>query len=218
LKANNFVYIILSLSALILLLFLYVYTPKSVNPFKTFFISIFMLICFLGILASLYPSSCMRIFKIETVKVYECRNKLIKNKGHHPDCGEFHEHVFSVDNKKYCVGCAGLLTGALLGILTCIIYLIYGFLELILWIGVIIVFTCLLQLIFINSKNKMIKFLSNSGLVEGSALVMVGLVEYSNPFLCLYFLFLIGAIIMTRSAISREKHDQICLSCNDYYT
>jgi hypothetical protein len=173
------------------------------------------MICFLGILASIYPTCCLRFFNIEKTSISECEIRIINYDGHHPDCGSFKDHVFNFKNKKYCVGCSGLLTGAFLAILTCLDYFFYGTFELIFWLGVIIVLVSLTQLIFFNLENKWIRFLSNLGLVWGSSLILIGILEYSNFFIAVYFLFLIFAWILTRTALSKENHDRICDKCLD---
>lgn len=206
-------YITLSLAGIIFLGLLYIYSPRAINPYKISFLVIFVVICILGMLATIYPSQCLRFFKIDTVTVYECKNRMIKNEGHHPDCGEFEEHVFSFKNKKYCVGCTGLFTGAFLAILTCILYVFSGTDEFIFWMGMFIVLASLLQMIFSKLDNRLVKFFSNLGLVWGSSLILVGLLEYSSVSLSLYFLFLVIALIMTRSVVSGKNHDLICMYC-----
>jgi hypothetical protein len=152
---------------------------------------------------------------MESTGISECENKIINYNGHHPDCGIFEDHVFNFKNKKYCVGCSGLLTGAFLAILTCLYYLVFGILEMIFWLGVIMVLASLMQLIFFNIENKWIRFLSNLGLVWGSSLILIGILEYSNVFIVVYFLFLIFAWILTRTSLSEENHYRICDKCPD---
>ncbi len=206
-------FIILSLIGLIFLVLIYQFSPRGVNPFKIIFLFIFILICLMGILAAIYPSYCLRFFKIKTVKEYECKDKHLKNEGHHPDCGEFHDHTFEFENRRYCVGCTGLLLGGFLAILTCFFYLIYGAMTFLFYLGVVMVFVSLVQMIFLNIHNRLVKFLSNLGLVWGSSLVLVGVLDYSNIFLSIYILFLILAWIFTRTAISHYNHDLICRDC-----
>ncbi|MCE5213277.1 MAG: hypothetical protein LLF83_00965 [Methanobacterium sp.] len=212
---NTTSYSILSLTGLIFLILLYLYSDDTINPFRIIFLFIFIIICILGIVASIYPSYCLRFLSIETTSPSECENRIINYEGHHPDCGVFNDHVFNFKNRKYCVGCSGLLTGALLAILSCLYYLFYGTEGLIFWLGVILVLASLLQLIFFSMENKWVKFLSNLGLVWGSSLIMIGLLEHSNVFIAVYFLFLIIAWIITRTALSQENHDVICDNCPD---
>ena len=210
---NTIRYSILSLAGLIFLVFLYMYSIDTFNPFKIIFIFIFVMIYILGILAAIYPKYCLRSLNMEKTSNAECENGIINYEGHHPDCGIFKDHVFVFRNKTYCVGCSGLLSGAFLAILTCIYYFFYNTVELIFWLGVIMILASLIQLIFFNMENKWIKFLSNLGLVWGSSLILIGLLEYSNVFVALYFLFLIIAWIITRIALSNENHKLVCDKC-----
>lgn len=214
---NNYylnIFKVLSFLGLFFLVLIYNYAPRIENPFKNVLVFIFLLICLLGILAALYPSKCLKLFKIETVQEYECQNKSLKNVGHHPDCGEFDDHIFMYHNKKYCLGCSGLITGAVMAILTCILYLIYGGIGTYFYLGVLLVLCSLLQMIF-NIKIKLAKFLSNLALVWGSSLILVGFIDSSNVFLCVYFLFLIVVWIFTRTEISKRNHNLICKICEN---
>jgi hypothetical protein len=191
------------------------YSVDTFNPYKIIFLYFFIMICILGILASIYPTYCLRFLNMETTAISECEKGIINYNGHHPDCGIFEDHVFNFKKKKYCVGCSGLLTGAFLAILTCLYYLFYGALDFIFWLGVIIVLASLMQLIFFRLKNKRVRFLSNLGMVWGSSLIIIGILEHGNVFITVYFLFLIFAMILTRTALSHEKNIRICDKCPD---
>jgi hypothetical protein len=167
----------------------------------------------MGMWAAIYPYHCLRILNIKTINEYKCSIKQLKNEGHHPNCGEFSKHTIYFRNKKYCVGCAGLLVGGFLAIITILMYLIYGTSEIILWIGFIITLTSLFQLTLLNLENKVIKFFSNLVLVLGSALIFTGIINYSNIFSSLYLLFLMIAWIFTRTVVSENNHHLICKDC-----
>ena len=210
---NNTSYSFLSLAGLFFLVLIFLYSNNNFNPYKIIFLSIFILICILGITASIYPSYCLRILNTDGTERSECDDRIISYEGHHADCGVFNDHVFNFKNKKYCVGCSGLLTGAFLAIFTSLVYVFYGTFYLIFWMGIIMVLVALIQLIFFSPENKWIKFLSNLGLVWGSALIFIGLLEYGNVFMAVYFLFLILVWIITRTALSQENHILICEKC-----
>lgn len=205
--------IILSFFGMFFLFLIYIYSPPVGTPFKIVFIFIFLFICFLGILAAIYPSQCLRILKIETVKEYRCQDKSLENMGHHPNCGKFHDHTFKYHGKKYCVGCTGLVTGAILAILTSIMYMIYGTVGLFFYLGVLMVLFSLLQITFLKIGNRMVRFLSNMGLVWGSSLILIGLLSKGNIFEIIYFMFMICIWIITRSELSKRNHDTICREC-----
>ena len=227
-------YILLSLAGLLFLFLLYLYTPQTTNPYKLVFIIIFVLICFMGIIAAIYPIQCMSfkeekytksICKNNTLNKnneteYRFKNRILKIEGHHPDCGEFQDHIYTFYNKKLCVGCSGLLIGSVMAIFTVMSYIIYGTSSglgsiggFIFYLGVAVTSAALLLLIFLSLKIKLVRFISNLSLVWGSSLVLIGLLEYRNIFLSIYFLFLVLVWIMTRSAVSRRNHQMICQSC-----
>lgn len=215
-RANNVhlnIYTLFAWAGLIFLLFIYLYSPQAEVPYKSVFLLIFIFICLMGMLAAVYPSKCLKIFRVETVKEYKCKDKSLKNRGHHPDCGMFKEHVFTFMDKICCVGCTGLLIGALMAIFTVIIYWFYGAFEIFFYIGWLVVGFSLLQMIFLKFNNRLFKFLSNLGLVWGSALILVGLLDYSNPLVCVYFLVYIVLLIWARTAVSQDNHELICANC-----
>lgn len=205
--------IILSFLGMFFLFLMYIYSPPVGTPFKIVFIFIFLFICLLGILAAIYPSQCLRILNIETVKEYRCQDKSLEIVGHHPNCGKFNDHTFMFQGKKYCVGCTGLVTGAILAILTCILYMIHGTIGLFFYLGVLMVLFSLLQITFLKMGNRMVRFLSNMVLVWGSSLILVGLLSNGNVFEIIYFMFMISIWIITRSEVSKRNHDTICREC-----
>lgn len=207
-------YPILSLAGLVFLILIYPSSSHSPNPNKDLFLIIFITICLMGILAAVYPSKCLKFFNIETFKIFKCKGKAYKYRGHHPDCGEFKEHTFNMKDKIFCVGCNGLLVGSLLAIFTCLLYLFYGAGELLFWMGMLMVSASLLQMILLNSVNRWVKFLSNLGLVWGSSLIFVSLLDYGDIFLVTYFLFLVLALIFTRTILSEKNHRLICMKCD----
>ncbi|HMK54396.1 MAG TPA: hypothetical protein VK444_06405, partial [Methanobacteriaceae archaeon] len=138
-------------------------------------------------------------------------------RGHHLDCGEFDSHTFTFYNRKYCAGCSGLFLGALLAVLICITYYIYGDLgPYVFWIGVLLVFLALLQFIAINIKNNMAKLVFNLSLVVGSSLILVGILSVpKNLFVEGFFLILAVFWIITRISFSEKNHEKICLECRN---
>lgn len=215
-QLNTKFYIIISLLGLVFLILIYLFSPRSINPYKFIFVLIFILICLLGMWAAIYPGHCLRMLNIEKLSDYKCSTRKLKYEGHHPNCAEFSKHVFSFRNKKFCAGCTGLLIGGFLAIITCLFYLIYGTSQFILWTGFIITFFSLFQLTLLNIENITIKFFSNLGLVWGSSLILTGLINYSNTFIAIYFLFLVVAWIISRTAVSSENHQSICNDCIEF--
>ncbi|MGZ4857457.1 MAG: restriction endonuclease [Methanobacteriaceae archaeon] len=185
----------------------------------------------MGMLAAVYPSKCAHLsnFKIDFKKQkphrrikIESQKYIIKYEGHHPNCGKFNSHVFILKGKKYCAGCTGLFLGGLLAVIGTLIYY-FGYNsvylmefhgQIVFWIGFFAVLFSLIQLIFINLNNNLIKFSSNLLLVLGSFFILIGIdAIQANISLEIYFLILVLFWILTRIRISQNNHKIRCLEC-----
>ncbi|MEN6328950.1 MAG: restriction endonuclease [Methanobacteriaceae archaeon] len=193
----------LSLVGLLFLILMYLWAPTSAGN-GSLILFLFVLICILGMLAASYPRYCL--FN---------NTKPGSSTSHHPDCEHFQSHTFTIRNKKYCSGCSGLFLGALVGIIICLFYYLYGFSSpLLFWIGVITVGTALFQLNYLKVDRAGVKFLSNLVLVVGSASILLGILEFKVN-LGPYFMVLVVLWVYTRTSISVTDHDRICDECPD---
>jgi hypothetical protein len=191
--------IFLSFAGLIFLTFLYIWAPSSGMDQKNLILSIFILTCLGGMVAASKPQYCNR--------------KSRDSNGHHPDCGPFQSHTFTLKSKKYCAGCSGLFVGAGLAMGLCLTYYLHPLTSPFLFgVGVAMVFVSLFQLNVLKIDLAGVKFIFNLALVLGSALILLGILEF-RPNLSLYFLVLIGLWIYTRTTISATDHDLICSRC-----
>jgi hypothetical protein len=185
----------------------------------------------LGMLAAVYPSKCVYIFNFKKDlgnqrphnRVKTESNNIIKYEGHHPDCGKFKSHVFILNGKNYCAGCTGLFLGGIIAVIgTFIYYFGYysGYLrgfngQIVFWIGFFAVLFSLIQMIFLNLNNNVIKFSSNLLLVLGSFMILIGIDAIKNNIsLEIYFLILVLFWIFTRIRISQNNHRITCFECS----
>ncbi len=216
----------ISFMGLFILLGLYLLAPEPVTKYwfqKPLIFTIFLAICILGGLATVYPSSCKGVleFRKEDFFKKDFSTKVDSHpiifQGHHPDCGHFESHTFHIHGKKYCPGCSGLLVGVLLAVGFVFIYyykgmpLLYGNFSF--WIGWIMVFVSLLflTLLLMGARSK---FTANLFLVVGSALLLIGLNTVEGNILVeCYFLLLIVFFILARITTSKNNHERICRSC-----
>jgi len=226
--------IIISFIGLFLLSTLFLWSPKTSINYdfqKTLLLSVFLVICLLGMLAAVYPTKCVHIFNFKKdFKIHrphsrvktESHNNIVKYEGHHPDCGKFGSHVFIIYGKKYCAGCTGLFLGGIIAVIGTLIYYFgyySGYLrifngQVVFWIGFFVVLFSLIQMIFINLNNNVIKFSSNLLLVLGSFLILIGIDTIrGNISLEIYFLVLVLFWILTRIRISQNNHNTTCLEC-----
>lgn len=184
---------------------------------KPIILSLFIVICILGMFAAIYPSKCKTLMKFQNDSKVTINEADVRFEGHHPYCDEFSSHTLTINGKKYCPGCLGLFLGAFISVIGILIYhffgypLIYG--RIIFWTGIGTVFLVLLLIIFLNLEKKL-KFISNMALVIGSFLILLGLDSVKGSLIMeLYFLILTIFWILTRILISENNHEIICMVC-----
>ena len=173
--------------------------------------------------ASISPTKCMGLLKIK--KHIPVDNSVDKKsgkkefRGHHPECDNFKNHSYTLLGKKYCAGCSGLFTGALIAVIGIIIYF-HGITVsnhyLIFVVGFLFVLTGLFQSFLLNINFNTGKFIFNLILVVGAFLMLIGIIEITGSiFIQLYFLLLVFIWIMARVSNSEKKHTDICEKCGE---
>ena len=174
--------------------------------------------------AAIFPTKCMGLLKIK--KNIQVDNSVYKEsdkkefRGHHPECDNFKNHTYTLMGKKYCAGCSGLFTGALIAVIGIIIYYFYGIPisnpYLIFVIGFLFVLTGLLQSFLLNINSNTGKFIFNLILVVGAFLMLIGITEITGSiFIQMYFLLLVFIWIMARISNSKKNHGDICEKCSE---
>jgi len=216
-------FLLISLLGTFILLLLIQAPLKTVYTWQKLLIfSLFLLICFLGTIAGLYPSKCFKAGKFKQKMDYNSKseNKCqeIKFKGHHPICKNYRTHTFNFKGKTYCAGCSGMVTGATISIVSTIIYVFYGSIKdynsIIFITGIILSLTALYLPLIINFKKNIYKFLINVFFVLGALFSLIGINSINSSLsIQLYFIVLILIWIVTRILISRETHQKICDEC-----
>lgn len=204
--------------------------PYKVNLYwqKPLIFSIFGLICFLGIIAGVFPSKCLKIIRFQkethndsfnNAKKEYVEERIIKFKGHHPDCGSFSGHVFRLAGKTYCSGCTGLVIGAIISLFGTFLYLIGGLPHgengtIIFWLGFAGVFIGLLQHNLFKTRRNFLHLFLNVIFVLGAFMLLIGIEDItSNLLIELYFFILILNWILTRIVLSQREHKNICGVC-----
>lgn len=225
LEILNIFLILTSFLGLIFLMAMYLWIPSSKSYYyfqKPLILSIFILICILGIIAAIYPSKCKRLMEFggnDNKDEKNLKKGEIRFEGHHPDCGKFESHTLLIKGKKYCPGCTGLSIGAFMAILGILIYYFFNFpaiyLEVSFWIGMCTVFLALFLIIFLDLGNKL-KLTANLALVLGSLLILMGIdTVKKNITIEFYFIILVVFWILTRISISEINHELICQDCRE---
>ena len=197
---------------------------------------IFSIVCFFGILAALFPKQCSSTFHGNKDEKYKpsqltkyVKNHLKKNSsifnimivhGHHTMCKEFAHHEFQMFGKTFCIGCYGLLSGAVLSISVMIFYLLrfwtikeYTF-NIIVWFGIMGVNLGLIKPLLVKMKRKILRFLIEVFFVFGifALLVTVDL-ALKNLMVDLYLVLLSLYWLWTKITVTRFDHDKTCSMC-----
>ncbi|MCW4053106.1 MAG: hypothetical protein NWE78_07870 [Candidatus Bathyarchaeota archaeon] len=193
---------------------------------KPFVGAIFSFICFLGIVAGLFPSRCSSMFHFRKSRQKAMSLDLAEKgivasafRGHHPDCVEFRAHVFQVGSKILCAGCIGLILGALLSIVAVIAYFFLnqalGSDSLsIFWVGFLGVSCGLLQYHVFNLHRSSIHLFVNVFFVFGVSLLLVGIDAIAQSTIAdLYVICLSLFWLYTRILLSQIDHQKICFHC-----
>ena len=224
---ENLYFSFIGIAGLIILAVMLIYLPPTrfmYNFQKPLLFLIFIIICIMGMVAAISPTKCMDLLKIKKhIQEVSSVDKEPDKKefiGHHPDCDNFKNHTYTLMGKKYCAGCSGLFTGALIAVIGIIIYYFHVIPVsnpyMIFVIGFLFVLTGLLQSFLLNINSNTGKFIFNLILVVGAFLMLIGIAEITGSiFIQLYFLLLVFIWIMARIFNSEKKHGDICEKCSE---
>jgi len=193
--------------------------------------SIFGMVCILGILAVFSPRKCSNIFYCQKEDSIDSskRGYLNANKKsfvfdlkivhkHHPSCENFSSHEFQIGKKSYCVGCTGLLFGALISLFGTIIYFSNSWQiiqESLFFIGIGIsgVSSGLLAPFF-NLRRKTLRFSLNVIFIFGMFSILIwGDTLAQSLFIDLFLISLSVFWLFTRISLSQWNHQRICNAC-----
>jgi hypothetical protein len=197
------------------------FSPSGVmNVYQRYTIgTIFNIICFLGILAGIYPAKCSKKNLMQNPNVEA--DFISKDfKGHHPNCEKYFSHLIIYNGRHFCAGCVGLITGGIVALIGSILYFyfntFYLLSEINILLGLILIPLGLIQH-KIDFDNPILHAALNIGFVVGSFLLLISLDYFVTNFF--YDLYLLGIIIFwinTRIQLSQYDHYTICKSCNDH--
>ena len=216
--------ILTSIVSLILTMYLINYSNNFEEKFSFHNMivgSTFVSLCFMGIIASIFPVNCGKIFSYKVKKNLNAINSLKKSKstGHHFQCKDYSNHILKIRKKYLCATCSGLLTGAILGIIGSIWYF-SGYLQVkmihvLTFLGAAGVFFGLFQSIIPRTKGPLSRFFAGMAFVLGTYILLVNLDQIKNNTLVDLF-FIVNSIfwIFTKINLSQREHKIICLNCS----
>lgn len=218
-------YILFSIIAVFFLLVLIYFGASNKQPIrfydKLLIGGLFILSCLFGISLAFSPGWYKKILKPDMSNTYIKNDKIVLRKriGHHPDCDSFKNHVIVFGEKFLCTGCLGLAIGSFISISLILIYLVFSYgnssyvFYFFFFFGLIIIAFNFIE-IMSPVRNKYVHIFSNSLIVIGFFLIIIGIFEltgstaYAIITLIFSFLFLI-----TRIQLSHQRHSLICNLC-----
>lgn len=217
--------ICISIFGLVLSVILAVYPGGAQDYFglrKPMVGSAFGALCLLGILASIYPNSCSRVFSFD--KGAKGQNasdawKGLSLRGHHPACGKFSAHVLSAGNKSLCATCTGFFVGAAVGLVGVGMFFFghvsFGPRPLIpMAVGVFGVVLGLLHSVLPGFRRGFSRFIASAFFAIGSFLILASVEDAAhNTSIDLFIVLLSVLWLVTDTTLSRWDHRRICAKC-----
>ena len=183
---------------------------------------IFEIICISGILATLFPSSCLEMPQfLKSNKKHRYQLNIHKKTlhAHHPICENYASHVLSIGNLDFCATCSGLLVGAIIAIIIASLYFL-GSLSLnsptvLVLAGTTGVALGLIQSALPKFSGSLTRFVASILFVMGTSLMLASIdAATNNIFIDLFLVFLSVLWIMTKISLSQRDHELTCSNCS----
>lgn len=183
---------------------------------KTLTWIVFNTICLLGVLASVSPETCSRVFPKKAGGNASPRKRI---EGHHPVCEAFSTHVVKTDNHVFCAACTGLFLGGVSAIVFSTAYFFSG-LSLEKSPQPVLMGVAMVMLVLLEQAAKgFTRVFLNLVFPIGGMLVLIGFDNlYENLFLNAFITALIVFWIMVRTMVSSRSHWKTCSSCRSRCT
>ncbi len=195
---------------------------------------LFISICILGMISVFFPKQCSMIFHENAKKTstdvsvrekegFQKSSKIlgvVLTHGHHPECKGFFHHELKVGKKTFCIACMGLFFGAVMAIFGALSYFFFEWLVgldglFLVVFGIIGVALCLMHYTLFDLHSGLIRFSLNVFFVFGMFLIVAGIDStVQNSALNLFFAGLSIFWLFTRILLSKNKHKEICQTCN----
>jgi len=211
----------------LILVALFVVSPQvSQEPFvwrKPLVGSAFAVVCILGILAVLFPSSCSGFFAAGAkqkglgAQVSHAASSTLR--GHHPQCIHFSGHVFVVGERTFCATCSGLFLGALLALAGDGASFFFGWqvgqnAVVAVAVGVVGVSLGLAQSSLPILQRGVTRLFTGVFFVVGAFLILLGIEESSRSVSLDLFVVALSVLwLVTKISLSKRDHERICSRC-----
>lgn len=181
-------------------------------------------VCLLGILAVLYPASCMGLISFKNPSdaghsFHGPRTEILR--GHHAACRPYSTHVLKLGSRVFCATCSGLLVGAVIVFVGVGLFFFWNLRfgeerSVLVLAGVAGVAAGLLYAVMpLRFQSGFTRFLAGALLPTGSFLIIVGVEEAAkNLSIDLFFVALSLLWLATKMSLSQWEHRRICGRCS----
>jgi len=194
--------------------------------------SIFIGICILGLIATIFPSKCMTKKPISELEQepdnmdYELEGSsrlcgVSISHAHHPACEEFDPHELIIKRKSICAGCLGLSIGTIISILSSVLY--FGGLSTpaISLAPYFIVFGIISNMMMFGRYllpkiGSTVRIILHVAMVLGSTFLLIGIDLIGQSYAFDYLAILLALIwLRTKLLLTKWEHNKVCKLCND---
>ena len=171
--------------------------------------SAFFVICVLGILAALFPSSCLAVPSFwKSIRREGAASNMHQEsfRAHHPSCENFSSHILRIGRLELCATCSGLAVGAAVVLIGTVLYFFGAFSagvpSILVLIGAVGVILGLLQSALPRFSKGFTRFFASIFFVVGAFLMLTGVDEaLGSTSIDLFIVTLSVLWIMTKMAI-----------------
>jgi hypothetical protein len=174
----------------------------------------FIISCIFGIYAAVKPDWVYS-------KGVDNQQSQIKIIGHHPDCGEFNNHVIKIKNRILCPGCYGLGLGSVISILLMSSYIVFPIeiqhihLYVLVILGMLLIVLNYVE-ITIPTRIAYFHLISNIFLVISFFLIILGILHLTGNMIYGLLAVLISYLWLdTRIQLSVWRHSRVCQNCSE---
>jgi hypothetical protein len=182
---------------------------------------VFGTLCLLGIFASIYPSSCSRIFDYEKTMSGDQKRNLqdISIRGHHPTCKNYSAHILKANGRTLCATCSGFSLGAIISLIGVGLFFFGPFSfgakpYIVMIVGGLTVSVGLLHSTLPGFRIGFSRFIASAFFALGSFLILASVEDaLQNTSIDFFFVLLSVLWLVTDTALSRWDHRRICSKC-----
>ena len=210
--------IVLSGGGMVLVLATLRNEPSSVTPKNPAHFIIFISLCVLGAIATLFPRRCSPDLPTSSDLPPSRYTEFLGARiihGHHSDCRGLSNHEIRLGEKRICAGCLGLLAGSILAILLATTQTIQSIPvpPQLGYLGLLFVAAGLAYSVLVPGSPPALRTSLNALLVTGFALAYFSLTSARG--LGLMGISLGIFWMYTRIRLSRWSHERLCASCDE---